>query len=34
VKQSGENGLQIPDEIWADVVGLALDLGVQHRLIG
>lgn len=33
-KQSCENGLEISDEIWADVVALARDLGVQHRLIG
>src|SRR5262245_44330697 len=32
-KKSCENGLQIPEEIWSDVVGLARDLGVQHRLI-
>lgn len=32
-KQSRDNGLQIPDELWSDVVGLARDLGVQHRLI-
>ena len=32
-KQSLDNGLQIPDELWSDVVALARDLGVQHRLI-
>ncbi len=30
---SRDNGLQIPDELWSDVVSLANDLGVQHRLI-
>jgi len=33
-KKSRDNGLQIPDELWSDVVSLARDLGVQHRLIG
>src|SRR5262245_1587339 len=33
-KKSRDNGLQIPDEVWSDVVSLARDLGVQHRLIG
>ena len=32
-KHSRDNGLQIPDELWSDVVSLASDLGVQHRLI-
>jgi LDH2 family malate/lactate/ureidoglycolate dehydrogenase len=32
-RQSRDNGLQIPDELWSDVVGLARDLGVQHCLI-
>jgi len=32
-KKSRDNGLQIPDELWSDVVSLARDLGVQHRLI-
>jgi LDH2 family malate/lactate/ureidoglycolate dehydrogenase len=32
-RQSRDNGLQIPDELWTDVVGLARDLGVQHRLL-
>jgi LDH2 family malate/lactate/ureidoglycolate dehydrogenase len=33
-KKSRDHGLQIPDELWSDVVCLARDLGVQHRLIG
>ena len=33
-KKSRDNGLQIPDELWSDVVSLARDLGVQHPLIG
>jgi LDH2 family malate/lactate/ureidoglycolate dehydrogenase len=32
-EQSRDNGLQIPDELWSDVVALARDLGVRHRLI-
>lgn len=32
-KHSRDNGLQIPDELWSDVVALASDLGIQHRLI-
>lgn len=32
-KHSRDNGLQIPDELWSDVVSLASDLGVHHRLI-
>ncbi|HEY7245529.1 MAG TPA: Ldh family oxidoreductase [Xanthobacteraceae bacterium] len=32
-KQSCNKGLQIPDGLWSDVVGLARDLGVAHRLI-
>ena len=32
-KQSRENGLQIPAELWSDIVSLADDLGVKHRLI-
>jgi len=32
-KQSRDNGLQIPDELWSDVVGLAKELGVRHRLL-
>jgi LDH2 family malate/lactate/ureidoglycolate dehydrogenase len=32
-KQSLDNGLQIPDELWSEVVTLARELGVQHRLI-
>jgi LDH2 family malate/lactate/ureidoglycolate dehydrogenase len=32
-KKSCDNGLRIPEELWSDVVALARDLGVQHRLI-
>jgi LDH2 family malate/lactate/ureidoglycolate dehydrogenase len=32
-KRSCDNGLQIPDELWSDIVGLARELGVQHRLV-
>jgi LDH2 family malate/lactate/ureidoglycolate dehydrogenase len=32
-KRSRDDGLQIPDELWSDIVGLARDLGVQHRLL-
>jgi LDH2 family malate/lactate/ureidoglycolate dehydrogenase len=32
-KQSLDNGLQIPDELWSEVVALARELKVQHRLI-
>jgi LDH2 family malate/lactate/ureidoglycolate dehydrogenase len=32
-RESLDGGLQIPDELWADVVSLARDLGVKHRLI-
>jgi LDH2 family malate/lactate/ureidoglycolate dehydrogenase len=32
-KQSLDNGLQVPDELWTDVVSLARELGVKHRLL-
>lgn len=32
-ERSVENGLQIPDELWKDIVSLANDLGVKHRLL-
>jgi LDH2 family malate/lactate/ureidoglycolate dehydrogenase len=33
LQQSCSEGLQIPDELWSDVVEVARDLGVQHPLL-